>query len=87
MRKAGAARALLGGEGSKVRIIKKINNNAALGLDAGEAIAVEDSPAGILSARRAGLTVLALRPQGGAPLDQSQADRVINQLSDVLTLL
>ena len=35
VRKAGAARALLGGEGSKVRIIKKINNNAALGLDAG----------------------------------------------------
>lgn len=59
----------------------------ALGLSAGEAMAVEDSPAGILSARRAGLTVLALRPQGGAPLDQSQADRVIDQLSDVLTLL
>lgn len=59
----------------------------ALGLSAGEAMAVEDSPAGILSARRAGLTVLALRPQGGAPLDQSRADRVIDQLSDVLTLL
>lgn len=38
----------------------------ALGLSAGEAMAVEDSPAGILSARRAGLTVLALRPQGGS---------------------
>lgn len=55
-----------------------------LGLMAGEALAVEDSPTGILSAKRAGLTVLALRPRNGEQLDQSAADLVIPQLMDVV---
>lgn len=55
----------------------------ALGLAAGEALAVEDSPTGILSAKRAGLTVLALRPRHGERLDQSAASGVIDQLDDV----
>ena len=59
----------------------------ALGLTAGEALAVEDSPTGILSAKRAGLTVLALRPRHGEPLDQSAASSVIDQLNDILSFL
>lgn len=56
----------------------------ALGLTAGETLAVEDSPTGILSAKRAELTVLALRPRHGELLDQSAADIVISQLMDVV---
>lgn len=59
----------------------------ALGLTAGEALAVEDSPTGILSAKRAGLTVLALRPRHGERLDQSAASSVIDQLDDVLKFI
>lgn len=59
----------------------------ALGLSANEALAVEDSPTGILSAKRAGLTVLALRPRHNEPLDQSRSDVVIPQLIDVLNYL
>ena len=59
----------------------------ALGLTAGEALAVEDSPTGILSAKRAGLTILALRPRHGELLDQSAASSVIDQLNDVLNFL
>ena len=54
---------------------------------AGEALAVEDSPTGILSAKRAGLTVLALRPRHDEPLDQSAADTVISQLMDVVSYI
>ena len=56
-------------------------------LKAGEALAVEDSPTGILSAKRAGLTVLALRPRHDEPLDQSAADTVISQLMDVVSYI
>lgn len=56
----------------------------ALGLTVSEALAVEDSPTGILSAKRAGLTVLALRPRHGELLDQSAADIVVSQLMDVV---
>lgn len=59
----------------------------ALGLAADEALAVEDSPTGILSAKRAGMTVLALRPRHGEKLDQRAADTVIPQLMDVLDFL
>ena len=59
----------------------------ALGLTAGEALAAEDSPTGILSAKRAGLTVLALRPRHDEPLDQSAADTVISQLMDVVSYI
>ncbi len=40
----------------------------ALGLTADKAIAVEDSPTGIASAKAAGLKVLALKPRHGEPL-------------------
>lgn len=59
----------------------------ALGLAPHEAVAVEDSSTGILSAKGAGLTVLALRPRHGEKLDQSKADTVIPQLMDVLNFL
>ncbi len=55
----------------------------ALGLTADKAIAVEDSPTGIASAKAAGLKVLALKPRHGEPLDQSAADCIITQLMDV----
>lgn len=55
----------------------------ALGLTADQAIAVEDSPTGIASAKAAGLKVLALKPRHGEPLDQSAADCIISQLMDV----
>ena len=64
-----------------------LRSQSALGLTAGEALAVEDSPTGILSAKRAGLTVLALKPRHEEPLDQSRADAVISQLKDVLNYL
>lgn len=59
----------------------------ALGLTVSEALAVEDSPTGILSAKRAGLTVLALRPRHGELMDQSAASGVIDQLNDILSFL
>lgn len=55
----------------------------ALGLTADKAIAVEDSPTGIASAKAAGLKVLALKPRHGEPLDQSAADCIITRLMDV----
>ena len=54
----------------------------ALGLTADKAIAVEDSPTGIASAKAAGLKVLALKPRHGEPLDQSAADCIITRLMD-----
>ena len=50
---------------------------------ADKAIAVEDSPTGIASAKAAGLKVLALKPRHGEPLDQSAADCIITKLMDV----
>lgn len=58
-----------------------------LGLTASEVLAVEDSPTGILSAKRANLTVLALRPHHGEALDQSAASCIIDQLKDVMSFL
>ena len=55
----------------------------ALGLTADKAIAVEDSPTGIASAKAAGLKVLALKPRHGEPLDQSAADCIITRLMGV----
>lgn len=56
----------------------------ALNLTPENAFAVEDSPTGITAARRAGLSVYALRPASGIKLDQSAATAVIDQLTDVL---
>lgn len=53
-----------------------------LGLKPEDVIAVEDSPAGIASAKRAGIKVFALYSRGQ---DQSGADRVIETLGELLT--
>ena len=59
----------------------------ALDLAPEDVIAVEDSPAGITAAKRAGLRVYALRPRAELKLDQSAADAVIDNLTDVLKLI
>ncbi len=57
-----------------------------LGLGAGEALAVEDSPTGIQAAKTAGLFTLALSAYSGTA-DQSAADARIACLMDVLGYL
>lgn len=58
-----------------------------LGVTAEEAIAVEDSTAGIASAKAAGLRVCALLPRHGEQIDQSAATVRIARLTDVLKYL
>lgn len=58
----------------------------ALGVSPEETLIVEDSPAGILAARRAGVEVLAVRPKGYT-LDQSKADAIIDRLDEVFNYL
>lgn len=58
-----------------------------LGLQAEEALAVEDSPMGILAARKAGLFTLALNAHCGKGADQSAANAIISRLWDVLDFL
>lgn len=53
-----------------------------LGVDAGDAIAVEDSPNGIAAAKAAGLTVVAVPNSMTADLDLSAADVVLESLAD-----
>lgn len=65
-----------------VKVCSKLNSTVWV-LTADKAIAVEDSPTGIASAKAAGLKVLALKPRHGEPLDQSAADCIITQLMDV----
>lgn len=57
---------------------------AALGLEPGQALAVEDSPTGIAAGRAAGLRVLALRPRHGERMDQSAASVILDRLEQVL---
>ena len=59
----------------------------ALGVMAGEAAAVEDSPVGIQAALGAGLRVYALRPMGDTVLDQRAATAVLDQLIDLLAYI
>lgn len=59
----------------------------ALHLTPQTAVAVEDSAAGIRSAVDAGMTVYALRPRHGEPMDQSAARGILNNLSEVLDIL
>lgn len=58
----------------------------SMGLKAEETFAVEDSPAGIEAALRAGMRVYALKPRHGERIDQSRATAVIGQLKSVLNL-
>lgn len=56
---------------------------AALGVEADDAIAFEDSPNGILAAKRAGLTCVAVPNPLTGQLDLSQADLVVESLADL----
>jgi len=55
---------------------------AELGVDAADAIAVEDSPNGITAAKAAGLTVVAVPNAMTVGLDLSAADLVLESLAD-----
>ena len=59
---------------------------ARLGLDAGHCLVVEDSPIGIRAGKAAGITVAARR-ETRYPLDQSEADYMLEQLSELPDLL
>ena len=54
-----------------------------LGVSASEAIAIEDSPNGVLAAKRAGLRCVAIPNSITGQLDLSQADLVLDSLADV----
>lgn len=54
-----------------------------LGVTAAEAIAVEDSPNGVMAAKRAGLRCVAIPNPITARLDLSQADLVLSSLAEV----
>lgn len=50
-------------------------------------LVVEDSILGIKSAKRAGLKVVALKPQDNYIIDQSEADLIIDRLRDLLNII
>lgn len=50
-------------------------------------LVVEDSVLGIKSAKRAGLKVVALKPQDNYSVDQSEADLIIDRLRDLLNIV
>jgi len=54
-----------------------------LGVEAAEAVAVEDSPNGVVAAKRAGLRCVAVPNRITAGLDLSQADLRLGSLADV----
>jgi HAD superfamily hydrolase (TIGR01509 family) len=54
-----------------------------LGVSASEAIAVEDSPNGVLAAKRAGMRCVAIPNSITAGLDLGQADLLLGSLADV----
>ena len=53
------------------------------GMKASDAVAIEDSPSGITSAKRAGMRVFALRTESTAGLDLSEADDIIERLTEI----
>ena len=55
----------------------------ALGVEAGEAIAIEDSPNGVAAARAAGIFCVAFPNDVTRGLDLSQADLLLESLEDV----
>jgi beta-phosphoglucomutase-like phosphatase (HAD superfamily) len=55
----------------------------ALGVDAQEAIAIEDSPNGVTAARAAGLFCVAFPNDVTSTLDLSHADLLLASLEDV----
>ena len=54
-----------------------------LGVTAGEAVAIEDSPNGVAAAKRAGMACVAVPNEITAQLDLSGADLVLNSLEDL----
>jgi len=56
---------------------------ACLGVSASEAVAIEDSPNGVLAAKRAGLRCVAIPNSITARLDLGQADVVLGSLAEV----
>jgi beta-phosphoglucomutase-like phosphatase (HAD superfamily) len=54
-----------------------------LGVSASEAIAIEDSPNGVIAAKRAGMRCVAIPNTITAGLDLSHADLVLRSLSEV----
>jgi beta-phosphoglucomutase-like phosphatase (HAD superfamily) len=54
-----------------------------LGVPASEAIAIEDSPNGVLAAKRAGMRCIAIPNSITARLDLGQADVVLGSLAEV----
>jgi beta-phosphoglucomutase-like phosphatase (HAD superfamily) len=54
-----------------------------LGVRASEAIAIEDSPNGLLAAKRAGLRCVAIPNSITANLDLGEADLLLDSLADV----
>jgi beta-phosphoglucomutase-like phosphatase (HAD superfamily) len=56
---------------------------ACLGVSASEAIAIEDSPNGVLAAKRAGLRCVAIPNSITAQLDLGQADLLLGSLDEV----
>ena len=53
------------------------------GMDPSSAVAIEDSPSGITSAKRAGMRVFALRTESAVGLDLSEADDIIESLTEI----
>ncbi|MPZ70941.1 MAG: HAD-IA family hydrolase, partial [Actinobacteria bacterium] len=56
---------------------------ASLGLDADQAIAIEDSPNGVAAAKAAGLFCVAVPNPITATLDLSRADVILGSLEDM----
>jgi len=56
---------------------------ACLGVSPSEAVAIEDSPNGVIAAKQAGMFCVAIPNSITATLDLSQADLVLRSLSDV----
>ena len=54
-----------------------------LGVSASEAVAIEDSPNGVMAAKQAGMRCVAIPNSITATLDLSQADLVLRSLSDI----
>jgi sugar-phosphatase len=58
----------------------------ALGIPAAECVVIEDAPAGVLAAKRAGMTVLAVTTTHPAA-ELTQADQVFSSMDDVTSYL
>jgi beta-phosphoglucomutase-like phosphatase (HAD superfamily) len=54
-----------------------------LGVSAADAVAIEDSPNGVIAAKRAGMRCVAIPNTITASLDLSQADLLLRALSDL----